>query len=730
MFGTSGKDSKSDGATSAPPQPIPSAPEYSLPLSLARLDAKKLATLGVKESGNGPLDILYYTGLCHVFGVPKDDKQAFNLFMQAAKENHAVAQCVVGEFYYTGRGVSTDSTQAFQWYLKAAEQSNAEAQATIGDFYRLGKVIPKDVQKAFEWYSKAAEQGNAYAQWKVGNYIRDGEVVPKDEKQAFEQYLLKAAEQGYANAQFSVAWCYEKGCGVSIDPKQAFQWYLRAAEQNDAIAQIYVLSCYERGYGVSKDLEQALKWELKLAEQDNSASQYQAGLKYRDGIGTTKDINLAIAWFQKAAQQGNLDAQAALQLLLPSQPSAPAYAAPLPLVQPGADSKVAAVQARSPEVIKEELLNLFATKLKLSRANLDTKIKNNDIAKEYLHPVEIACLRGLVKATDYAGLKNVLDVYCNGRNSLWNRVRMKCPTRKELAGIRAELTTQVAKISNLPASAPVAFVDHHDAKKVPFAVAAASAPLPSAPALSADQKIDRQAPPLAEFYDVKKESAVVPIVAVSVPSAPPPQAQVSVNADEKIKTKIDHEAKAAKTAIGKALQILNTNYEKLRDKLPDFKFSAFPDHFKCNISLALMTDPVITSDGQSYNRSHIEEWLQRNDTSPNTNELLSSKVLIPNMNLHGQILEEVEKRNREVVAELAEITTQENIAVVEDAKAVAEQQRAKVSAVALRERMEAPDNDHPAVAAAASRVPDQQQNVAASAVAAVPAKPVRQVVLA
>ena len=63
-----------------------------------------------------------------------------------------------------------------------------------------------------------------------------------------------------------------------------------------------------------------------------------------------------------------------------------------------------------------------------------------------------------------------------------------------------------------------------------------------------------------------------------------------------------------------------------------------PDEFVCPITLTLMTDPVITSDGQTYERKAIEDWLQRNSTSPLTAVELDNKNLIPNVALRSQIL--------------------------------------------------------------------------------------------
>jgi len=61
-----------------------------------------------------------------------------------------------------------------------------------------------------------------------------------------------------------------------------------------------------------------------------------------------------------------------------------------------------------------------------------------------------------------------------------------------------------------------------------------------------------------------------------------------------------------------------------------------PDEYMCPITLNLMSDPVICADGFSYERSAIERWFQKNDTSPKTTNHIP-RDLIPNTNLRKLI---------------------------------------------------------------------------------------------
>jgi ankyrin repeat protein len=62
----------------------------------------------------------------------------------------------------------------------------------------------------------------------------------------------------------------------------------------------------------------------------------------------------------------------------------------------------------------------------------------------------------------------------------------------------------------------------------------------------------------------------------------------------------------------------------------------YPD-FLCPITHEVMKDPVILSDGHTYEKEAILKWLEGHDTSPLTNEILPSLEIIPNIVLKNVI---------------------------------------------------------------------------------------------
>ena len=62
-----------------------------------------------------------------------------------------------------------------------------------------------------------------------------------------------------------------------------------------------------------------------------------------------------------------------------------------------------------------------------------------------------------------------------------------------------------------------------------------------------------------------------------------------------------------------------------------------PDDYICPITAEIMTDPVSTADGFTYEREAITEWLRTKDTSPVTGATLESKTLYSNLSLRSMI---------------------------------------------------------------------------------------------
>lgn len=83
--------------------------------------------------------------------------------------------------------------------------------------------------------------------------------------------------------------------------------------------------------------------------------------------------------------------------------------------------------------------------------------------------------------------------------------------------------------------------------------------------------------------------------------------------------------------------------ETVLDRTVQREQDHIPEDFICAITYELMEDPVICSDGHTYERLAIIEWLQNHNTSPRTNEILPDRNIIPNIALRNAIRQFLEQ---------------------------------------------------------------------------------------
>lgn len=90
----------------------------------------------------------------------------------------------------------------------------------------------------------------------------------------------------------------------------------------------------------------------------------------------------------------------------------------------------------------------------------------------------------------------------------------------------------------------------------------------------------------------------------------------------------------------------NSKYSSEYSHLKTFLISTYiitkqmaqiPIDWYCSLTHEVMTDPVTASDGYTYERKSIEEWLKTHDSSPVTKAGLKSKDLVSNLALKSTI---------------------------------------------------------------------------------------------
>lgn len=76
--------------------------------------------------------------------------------------------------------------------------------------------------------------------------------------------------------------------------------------------------------------------------------------------------------------------------------------------------------------------------------------------------------------------------------------------------------------------------------------------------------------------------------------------------------------------------------------------SDIPHEWKCPITHEIMIDPVMASDGFTYERSAIERWLINSNKSPMTNEIITKETLKLNINLRNLIQKPTDYKSKKI----------------------------------------------------------------------------------
>lgn len=89
-------------------------------------------------------------------------------------------------------------------------------------------------------------------------------------------------------------------------------------------------------------------------------------------------------------------------------------------------------------------------------------------------------------------------------------------------------------------------------------------------------------------------------------------------------------------AVGRANSSGSEGYQSAleeEEEVPRVVAAAEPPERLCdmNLDFELFVDPVVTAEGFTHSRRRIEEWFFKNDRSPDTNEVIKDKTLIPNI---------------------------------------------------------------------------------------------------
>ncbi|MCJ1250357.1 hypothetical protein MMC30_007583 [Trapelia coarctata] len=264
-------------------------------------------------------EAMFYLADCYGTGMMAlevDPKEAFSLYMSAAKLGHAPSAyrvavcCEMG--MDEGGGTRRDPPKAIQWYKRAA---------TLGDtpaMYKMGMILlkgllgqPRNQKEAIVWLKRAAERAdeeNPHALHELALLYESAapsDALVRDEGYAL-QLFVQAANIGYKFSQYRLGTAYEYGqLGCPVDPRQSIAWYSKAAVQEEHQSELALSGWYLTGTdGILQQSDtEAYLWARKAAMAGLAKAEYAMGYFTEVGIGAPANMDDAKRWYWKAASQ-------------------------------------------------------------------------------------------------------------------------------------------------------------------------------------------------------------------------------------------------------------------------------------------------------------------------------------------------------------------------------------------------------------------------------------------
>mgnify|MGYP001156943913 FL=1 len=239
---------------------------------------------------------------------PSRIKRLITKYKNTASENEPQALNNLGTLYLKGLGVDKNEKQAKEYFLLAAKLGFPPAMYHVGLIFHKGLGVSADPARAEYWFRKAAALGDVDAQFFLATILAS---KVDDEKKILEslEWFQLAAQNGLVTAQYNLAITRKR-----VNPSQMFDetsiyWLNAAAEKLhfESLKALYVFHYSDRNRNDS--LSNVVSKLKRIAELGDERAQYLLGLSYYAGKGIYLDEQEGLFWIKQAALGGLLEAR-------------------------------------------------------------------------------------------------------------------------------------------------------------------------------------------------------------------------------------------------------------------------------------------------------------------------------------------------------------------------------------------------------------------------------------
>ena len=269
-----------------------------------------------RAAETGSPNATFKLGVCYIQGIgtPQDQQKAIELFRHAALAGHnealgffskeaeggnADAQLVMAQFFENHDG----RREAFNYYLQAARNNNSPAQNKLAETY-LAEPLPEDIATEIRaWMEKNAASGDTTAQCQLARIYSS--ISPVKDTSSNPDMTVAWLSQGLQkNTDCAKKLADELLDANSISPQEqklVVDW-IKTEAKTDVVIQEKLGWKYLYGSAaIPKSQKQALKIFYKIAGSGDVATQCELGLQFLAGELLPKSFVTGMAFYYVAA---------------------------------------------------------------------------------------------------------------------------------------------------------------------------------------------------------------------------------------------------------------------------------------------------------------------------------------------------------------------------------------------------------------------------------------------
>ncbi|OBA22141.1 HCP-like protein, partial [Metschnikowia bicuspidata var. bicuspidata NRRL YB-4993] len=267
-------------------------------------------------SDKGYVEAQYFLGDAYSSGAfgKIDNKEAFSLFLSAAKRGHTECAFRTAHCYEEGMGTGRDARKGVEFLKLAASKNHPAAMYKLGIYFLYARMgisdSPVNKKLGIKWLERAlgvATELTSAAPYELGKLYQTGysDILIKDEKYALELFS-QAAALGHVEASAILGHNYEVGTILASDPNLSIHYYTKAALGGHAQSMLAMCAWYMVGSEphFPKDEQEAFEWAKRAASCGHAKAQFVVANFLDKGIGCERNTAEAQVWYIKAAENG------------------------------------------------------------------------------------------------------------------------------------------------------------------------------------------------------------------------------------------------------------------------------------------------------------------------------------------------------------------------------------------------------------------------------------------